>query len=71
MAELPPAARELADLGVREKDARDDAREAREKLMALIERTCTDTVEVERLRKERDDLLWAIEGLRIECDLAN
>ena len=70
MAELPPAARELADLGVREKDARDDAREAREKLMALIERTCTDTVEVERLRKERDDLLWAIEELHTGIDLA-
>ena len=70
VAELAPATWELVDLRVREKAARDDAREAREKLMALIERTCTDTVEVERLRKERDDLLWAIEGLHTECDLA-
>jgi len=35
VAELALAALELADLRVREKDARDDAREAGEKLMAL------------------------------------
>ena len=38
--------------------------------MALIERTRTDAVEAERLRKELDDLLRAKEGLRMECDLA-
>ena len=38
--------------------------------MALIERARTDAVEAEQLRKEQDDLLWAIEGLRRECDLA-
>ena len=54
---LARAARELADLRVREKNARDDAREAREKLMALIEREHADTMEVERLWKEQDDLL--------------
>ena len=70
MVELAPAAWELADLRVSEKDACDDAREAREKLMALIERACMDTVETKRLRKERDNLLWAIEGLRTEHDLA-
>ena len=37
MAELAPAAQEVADLRVREKDARDDAHEAEEKLAALIE----------------------------------
>ena len=57
VAELAPVARELADLLVREKDARNDACEAREKLMALIERARTDAMEVERLWKERDDLL--------------
>ena len=57
MAELAPAAQELADLWVREKDARDDAREAEEKLMALIERERVDATEAERLRKERDNLL--------------
>ena len=36
VAELAPAARELANLRFREKDTRDDARKAREKLMALI-----------------------------------
>ena len=42
---------------MREKDARDDTREAEEKLTVLIERVRTDVVEAERLRKERDDLL--------------
>ena len=51
-------------------DAHGDAREAREKLMALIERARTDAVEDERLRKEQDDLLYAIEGLHMERDLA-
>ena len=36
VAELAPIAREVADLRVREKDARDDACEAEEKLAALI-----------------------------------
>ena len=70
VAELAPAAREVANLRVREKDARDDAREAKEKFTALIERACTDIMEAERLQKERDDLLRAIEGLLTECDLA-
>ena len=49
MVELASIARELADLQVREKDARDDAREAGEKLMALIERACMDAMEAEQL----------------------
>ena len=57
VAELAPTAQEVADLRVREKDARDDAREAKEKLAALIERVCMDTMEAEWLRKERDNLL--------------
>ena len=52
MAELAPAAQEVADLQVRGKDARDAAREVEEKLMVLIERARTDAVEAERLRKE-------------------
>ena len=52
MAELALADREVVDLRVKEKDARDDAREAREKLMALIKRACMDTMEAERLWKE-------------------
>jgi len=70
VAELASAAREVADLRVREKDARDDAHEAKEMLMALIERVRTDAVEAERLRKERDDLLRAVEKLRTGIDLA-
>ena len=38
--------------------------------MALIERVHTDAVEAKWLWKERDNLLWAIEGLCTECDLA-
>ena len=64
VVELSPTARELADLRVREKYARDDAREAREKLMALIDREHTDAVEAKQLWKERDDLHRAVEGLR-------
>ena len=71
MAELAPDARKVADLRAREKDTRDNTREAEEKLTALIERACTDIMEVERLWKERDDLLWAVEGLRTEHDLAS
>ena len=57
MAELAPTTQELADLQVREKDARDDAHEAGEKLMALIERARMDAIEAKQLLKERDDLL--------------
>ena len=46
------AAQELADLQVREKDARDDAHKTEEKLVALIERVRMDAMEVKRLRKE-------------------
>ena len=70
MAELAPATREVVDLQVREKDAHDDARKAKEKLSALIERARMDTVEAEQLWKEQDDLLWAIEELRMGIDLA-
>ena len=38
--------------------------------MALIERVCMDAMEAERLRKERDDLLWAIKELHMGIDLA-
>ena len=52
VTELAPAAREVADLRVMEKEVHDDAREAKEKLAALIERACTDIMEAERLWKE-------------------
>ena len=57
VAELAPATQELADLGVREKDAHDDAPVARKMLMALIKRARTDAMEAEQLWKERDDML--------------
>ena len=70
MAKLAPAAREVANLRVKENDARDDACEFEEKLAALIERACMDAVEAERLWKERDDLLRAIEELHTWTELA-
>ena len=39
--------------------------------MALIERVRTDVVVAKRLRKERDDLLRAVEELRTGIDLAH
>ena len=38
--------------------------------MALIETVRMDAVEAEWLRKERDNLLWAIEELRTGTELA-
>ena len=70
MAELAHAAREVADLQVREKDARNEACEAEEKLVSLIERVRMDTMEAEQLRKEWDDLLWAIKELCLGTELA-
>ena len=70
VAELAPTTREVADLRVREKDARDDTHEAKEKLSALIERARTDTMEAERLWKERDDLFRAMEELHMGTKLA-
>ena len=70
MAELALTAREVADLRAREKDACDNVREAEEKLMTLIERVHTDTMEAERLWKEWDNLLWSIEEPRIGIDPA-
>ena len=55
---------------MREKDASNDAREAEEELAALIERAHMDVMEAERLQKERDDLLRAIEELHTGIDLA-
>ena len=60
VSELAPAVQEVADLRVREKDARDEAREAKEKLATLIERVHMNIVEAKRLWKDRDDLLWTV-----------
>jgi hypothetical protein len=52
VAELALARQELADLRNREADAHEDAHEAEEKLVALIERERADAMESERLRGE-------------------
>ena len=39
--------------------------------MALIERARMDAMEAERLWKEQDDLLWAIEELHVGTELAH
>ena len=70
MAELAPVRQELADLRIKEVEARIDAQEAREKLVALLERTHMDEVEAEWLWTELDDLLKTIEGFHMEHDLA-
>jgi hypothetical protein len=62
---LPPPA------GSWSTNAHEDAHEAEEKLVALIERKRADVTESERLRKQWDDLLQAVEGLRTVRDLAH
>ena len=71
VAKLVPAAQEVADLRFREKDARDDALKAEEKLVALIKRAHMNAMEAEQLRKEPNDLLYAVEELRMGIDLAH
>ena len=66
MAELAPVRQELADLWIKYAEARDDAREAGEKLLDLIESTRTDAVEIKRLRRERDDAQQRIDLLEGE-----
>jgi hypothetical protein len=52
VTELATAAREVANLRIREVDTRWHAAEAEEKVATLIERACKDDAEVERVRKE-------------------
>ena len=62
VAKLAPIHQQLANLWIKYAEARDDAHEAREKLLDLIESTRMDATEIERLRKEHDDLHQAVEG---------
>jgi hypothetical protein len=71
VAELALAGEEVASLRIREVDACQHANKAEEKFAALAKRTHADAVEFERLRKERDELLLAVEGLRRERDVAH
>ena len=66
MAELAPVRQELANLRIKYAEARDDAREAREKLLDLIKSTCTDTKEIKWLRREHDDAQQRIDLLEGE-----
>ena len=52
VAKLTLVHQELADLWMKEAEARVDAQEAGEKLMALLERMRVDEAEAEQLRKE-------------------
>ena len=71
MAEFTPVRQEWADLRIKEAEARVDAQEAGEKLMALLERMRVDEAEAKWLRKEWDDLLQTVEGFCMEHDLAH
>ena len=52
-------------------EACDNAREAWEKLLDLVESMRTNAAKIEQLRKEHDDLLQAVEGFRTKRDLAH
>ena len=69
MAELAPIHQEFTDLRIKIAEARIDAQEVGEKLVALLERTRVDEAEAERLWKEWDDLLQTLEGFCTVCDL--
>ena len=71
MAKLAPIRQELANLHIKYVEARDDAREARAKLLDLVESTRMDVAEIERLWKEHDDLLQVIERFHREHDLGH
>ena len=58
------------DLWIKIAEARIDAQEVGEKLVALLERTRVDEAKVERLQKEQDDPLQTIEVFRMERDLS-
>ena len=77
VAKLAPIHQQLANLWIKYAEARDDAHEAREKLLDLIESTRMDVTEIERLLKEHDDAeqridllegeLWGGEGSKGRC----
>jgi hypothetical protein len=46
----------MADLRIRYDEAVTDAKESGEKLAALIERTCKDQEEAQKVKSERDEL---------------
>ena len=52
-------------------EARVDALEDGEKLVALLERTRVDEAEAERLLKEREDLLQTVQEFCMERDQAH
>jgi pyrroloquinoline quinone (PQQ) biosynthesis protein C len=56
VAELTSDAEEAASLWAQEVEARRDADEAREKVLALLERARKDEEEATTIQKERDEL---------------
>jgi predicted site-specific integrase-resolvase len=57
VAELSPAAQEVANLQIKEADAHRHTDEAEERAAALVERVFKNDVKAEWVRKEQDDLL--------------
>jgi glycerol-3-phosphate cytidylyltransferase-like family protein len=49
----------MVDLHIRHEEAVTDAKEVGEKLLALIEHTRKDQEEAQKVKNERDELLWA------------
>jgi hypothetical protein len=70
VTELTPTAEEVANLQIREANARRHTIEAEEKAATLIERAHKDDAKAERAQKEWDDLLHTVAGLRVERDSA-
>lgn len=71
VAELAPAAEEVAYLQIREADACRPANKVEESFTALAKRAHKDTTMTEQLRKERDGLHQAMEELHREHDAAH
>jgi hypothetical protein len=51
---------EMADLRICHEEAVTDAKEIGEKLLALIECTQKDQEEAQKVKSEREELLWAL-----------
>lgn len=71
MTELASAYEELASLWTKEVEAHHHANQAKKQLHDLAERTRSDAEATKRQRKEQDELLQAMGGLRMEHNLAH
>jgi chromosome segregation ATPase len=59
---------EMVDLCIRYDETVTNAKETREKLLALIERACKDQQEAQKVKSERDELLQASERFQTELE---